>query len=95
MRGAGLYGRLAAYPLLPVFQLARYGIVPLERCVVGYEGNAVMKGFFAQAAALAVVIFCAYAGLASAAEEAPVVLSVRVAETGGQAGDYTIEDLRR
>ncbi|MEX0302956.1 MAG: molybdopterin-dependent oxidoreductase [Leisingera sp.] len=53
-----------------------------------------MRGLISRAAALAVAIFAVCAAAVSASEDAPVLLSVRIADGEAPAAQYTIEDLR-
>jgi len=53
-----------------------------------------MEGLISRAAGLAVIVFAAWAAAVSAGDEAPVLLSVRLAEDDAPAAHYTIEDLR-
>ena len=53
-----------------------------------------MRRMIARVAALAIVVFTACAAAVSASEEAPVLLSVRIADGDAPAAQYTIDDLR-
>ncbi|KIC11146.1 oxidoreductase [Leisingera sp. ANG-M1] len=53
-----------------------------------------MRGLISRAAALAFAVVTACAAMVSASEDQPVLLSVRLADGGAPAEQYTIDDLR-